>query len=500
MADRARARGESLGPLHGLPITIKDCIDTAGLPTTGGVPARAHATAFEDAPVSRRAFAAGAVLLGKTNTSTMAGDWQADNALFGRTNNPWDLSRTPGGSTGGGAAALATGLTALEIGTDIGGSIRVPAAFCGLYGHRPSETIVPRYGYVPHLPLYNPAMVLNAIGPLARNAADLELALTVLAGPPEGEDVAWRLALPAARHQRLAEFRVAVLPWLDWLPVDDEIRAAQENLVTRLRALGVEVAEATPEGFDLWAQETLYAALLGAVESSLLSEEERRSLAKQVRRSDNPFGVAAADGLVATVSRYFQMLYQRERSRAAYRAFFRSWDILLAPVAFTVAFPHIPEAIPLSARTLPVNGVPVPYERLTADHLLRRGHSARPLSHSLSLWAYAGRPADRPAGDRSVSRGLHAHPLRIAAGAGVRRLWAPTGLRRLRENGVSLSIMPYCQPIRGGVFVLGWVPSSAGHSCRGGYEPQSLKGPPLDGLHGGYTTFASGIISLTWSP
>ena len=186
---------------------------------------KGYVSAARRARVTARTRAAGAVLLGKTNVPPMLADWQSANPIFGRTNNPWDRGRTPGGSSGGSAAAIAAGLTALEVGSDIGGSIRVPAAFCGVYGHRPSETLLPRSGQFPMPPLPNGAVVMGVQGPLARSAEDLELALSVLAGPEVGEDVAWKVTLPAARRERLADFRVAVLPPIPWHPVDEQIRA-----------------------------------------------------------------------------------------------------------------------------------------------------------------------------------------------------------------------------------------------------------------------------------
>jgi amidase len=364
-ADAAIAAGDVTRALTGVPITIKDCINTRGLPTTAGVPARKDNPAADDAPVAAALRAAGAVIMGKTNTSTDCGDWQANNALFGRTNNPWDLSRTPGGSTGGGAAALASGLTALELGSDIGGSIRVPAAFCGLFGHRPSETCVPRNGYVPDLPTYNPGLMLNALGPLARCAKDLELALDVIAGPVTGESTAWRLKLPAARQSRLSRFRVAVLPWQDWLPVDVEIMSAVEDCAERVRHTGATVSWTTPEGFDLAAQEQLYTSLLMIMESRLSPAQKRSRLAESARRTGSPIGAAQADGWSASAADYLAMLDRREAVRAQYRDFFKSWDILLCPVAYTPAFEHIPETVPLYKRELLVNGQLVAYDRLT---------------------------------------------------------------------------------------------------------------------------------------
>src|SRR5499426_2235492 len=210
-ADTRRARGED-APLLALPMTLKESINVRGLRTTVGMTHFKDFRSEHDAPVTTRVKGAGAIVMAKTNVPPMLSDWQSDNPVYGRSNNPWDLGRTPGGSSGGSAAALAAGLTALEVGSDIGGSIRVPAAFCGVYGHRPSETLLPKSGQFPIPPLPNSATVMGVQGPLARSAEDLDLALSVLAGPEIGEDVAWRVELPPARHERLADFRVAVMP------------------------------------------------------------------------------------------------------------------------------------------------------------------------------------------------------------------------------------------------------------------------------------------------
>src|SRR6266849_2067055 len=210
-ADTRRARGED-APLRGLPMTLKESINVRGLRTTVGMSVWKDFRAEHDAPVTTRVKGAGAVVMAKTNVPQMLADWQSTNPVYGRTNNPWDLSRTPGGSTGGGAAALAAGLTPLEFGSDIGGSIRVPAAFCGVYGHRPSETAMPRSGQFPFPPMPNAAVVMGVQGPLSRSADDLELALDVAAGSEVGEDVAWRLTIPPARRERLSEFRAAAPP------------------------------------------------------------------------------------------------------------------------------------------------------------------------------------------------------------------------------------------------------------------------------------------------
>ncbi|MGZ6384937.1 MAG: amidase family protein [Ktedonobacteraceae bacterium] len=360
-ADAAIARGVLLGPLHGLPVTIKDCIEVAGLPTTAGVPQRAQAISTTTAPVAQSVLDAGAVLLGKTNLPPFATDWQSSNPLFGRTNNPWDLTRTPGGSTGGGAAALAAGLTPLEFGSDLGGSLRIPPAFCGVYGHRPSETAVPRSGHIPGSPLENPAIVMNVMGPLARSAIDLDLALSIIAEPIVGEDVAWRLMFPPVRHTALADFRIAVLSPVPWLPVDGEILAALEDLTARLRRLGALVEMVQPEGFDLRQHHEAYSMLLSVIAFAHLDGDERAHIIELLQQSSDQFAKAQIAGVNATVSQFIGMHGQRGRYRAIFREFFRKFDVLLAPVTITPAFPHISDQVPILKRTLQVNGAEVPY-------------------------------------------------------------------------------------------------------------------------------------------
>ncbi len=359
-ADEARKRGEDR-PLLGLPLVIKDCIYVKGLPTTGGVPERAEAIADDDARVAARVQAAGAVIIGKTNVPPYAADWQSDNPLFGRSNNPWDLSRTPGGSTGGGAAALAAGLTPLEFGGDFGGSIRVPAAFCGVFGHKPSETAVPRSGHFPGPNIPNAAAAMAVQGPLARSAEDLELALDVVAGPDVGEDVAWRLELPPARHERLTDFRVAILPPIDWLPVDAEIMAALDSLATQLGRLGAQVRDIQPGALgDMRDYYSLYISLNSALSNVGRPESDRQQEAEATRRiTDVFYHLAWVDGLVASASDYFIWFGARERYRAAFRTFFGQWDILLAPCNVVNAFPHTDA--PWPERRLDVNGQEVDY-------------------------------------------------------------------------------------------------------------------------------------------
>ena len=364
-ADEAAARGER-APLLGLPITLKESFNVAGLETTCGVPEWKGYVSPHDAPASARLRDAGTVLLGKTNVPPALADWQSANPIYGRTGNPWDTGRTPGGSSGGSAAALAAGLTGLEVGSDIGGSIRVPAAFCGVYGHRPSETLLPKSGQFPMPPLPNAAVVMGVQGPLARSAEDLDLALSVLAGPDVGEDVAWRVELPGARHERLADFRVAVLPPIPWLGVDGQIIAALDQLAARLGRLGCVVKPAQPDTLgDHREHHALYRSLLSAVTSARIDEETRRKRIAMYEKADDEFSRAHARGLTARPGDYILWNGRREQHRAAWRAFFRDWDVLLAPAINVLAYPHIerpwPEDDSDLTLTFTVDGRAVPY-------------------------------------------------------------------------------------------------------------------------------------------
>jgi amidase len=362
-ADARRQRGPA-GALLGLPMTLKESYNVRGLRTTCGMPFWKDFRSEHDAPVTARVKAAGAAVMAKTNVPQMLADWQSANPIYGRTNNPWDLSRTPGGSTGGGSAALAAGLTPLEFGSDIGGSIRVPAAFCGIFGHRPSETALPRSGQFPFPPMPNAAVVMGVQGPMARSAEDLELALDVSAGADTGEDVAWRLALPRARHHRLGDFRVALLPGLDWVPLDAEIAAAIESLASRLGRLGCQVKSVQPEAFgDHRRHYGLYLTLLTTVTSSRTPPEQRRARLDVMRTRDDEWSRAQQSGIEGAAPDFIGWIAQREVYRAGWRAFFREWDVLLAPAFYRPAYPHVETPWPATptsfARTLDVNGAPV---------------------------------------------------------------------------------------------------------------------------------------------
>lgn len=362
--ERARAydRGEVTGALAGLPLTIKDSILVGGLRSTAGLSEMAENVPAADGPVGARVLGAGGVLIGKTNVPPNAGDWQSNNPVFGRTLNPWDTTRSPGGSTGGGGAALAAGLTPLEFGSDIGGSIRIPAAFNGVFGHRPSDSVVPRSGHNPGSPLPMPGGIMGVQGPLARSAEDLELALEVIAGP-EPDEPHWRLDLPPARHARLSGFRVAVMPPIPFAPVDSEILAAQDRVIAALRAAGATVAVAAPQAADeLHGYHALYLTLLYTLLFGTLTPEMRETAVKEFKASGDEFSDVSISGTSATAGEFQGMLVQRSQWRAKYASFFKEHDILLAPATLVPAFKH--DDSPFQQRRIEVNGEEVRYNRM----------------------------------------------------------------------------------------------------------------------------------------
>ncbi|HVN85298.1 MAG TPA: amidase [Candidatus Binatia bacterium] len=369
-ADAALARGELGGPLHGLPITIKDAIETAGLRTTSGAQAFAAHVPAADAPAVSRLRAAGAVIFGKTNLPTMAMDVQTYNPIFGTTNNPWDLSRSPGGSSGGAAAALAAGLCGLELGSDIGGSIRNPAHYCGVYGHKPTHAIIPQRGHIPPPPGLLSEADIGVLGPLARRADDLDLALSVLAGPDDQRAIAWRLELPPPRRASLREYRVAA--WLDdpACPVDAAVLDRFHAGVAALRKAGVRVDEQARPGFTLADADRDYLRLVYPVTTAGLPEKQFERLVGLAATTSSDDSRLARLAHFSTIRHreWLRAHEARERYRAAWAALFRDYDVLLCPIAPTaaIAHDHNPDQ---NARTIRVNG----QERSYWDQLVWAG-------------------------------------------------------------------------------------------------------------------------------
>jgi amidase len=353
-ADAALVRGESWGPLHGLPMTVKDSFETAGLRTTSGSPSLASHVPDRDALAVERLARAGAVIFGKTNLPSFAMDWQSYNDLHGTTNNPWDPQRSPGGSSGGSAAAVAAGLSALELGSDIGGSIRIPSHCCGVFGHKPTWGLVPVQGHIPPASGTLAEDDINVVGPLARAAEDLELALGVLAGPAPDRAAAWRLELPPPRHAALSDYRVAV--WLDdpFCPTDSAVRTCLEQAAAALRRAGARVDDQARPDFSLAEAVDLYRRLLSPITAGALPPAVIERL-QTAAGAEPALQDLARMGMISHVE-WLTLNEQRERQRAAWAAFFRDVDVLLCPVSPFPAVVH-DHSEPLLARRLQIDGV-----------------------------------------------------------------------------------------------------------------------------------------------
>ncbi len=363
-ADAALARGERR-PLLGVPVTVKESYNVAGLRTTWGQPAFKNFIADEDALAVTRLKNAGAVILGKTNVPLHLGDWQSYNDIHGVTNNPWDRTRTPGGSSGGSAAALAAGFGPLSLGSDIGGSLRVPAHFCGISAHKPTHGIVASRGHVPpSLPALPGGVDLAVIGPMARSVDDLVLALDLIAGPDEaGDGRGYRLSLPPARRDKLAEFRVLFIAEHPLLPTSPEVGASLEQLAKQLVAAGADVKRQTPLLPDLAASARLYGRLLNAVLSARLPDDryaEMRAAIEKIPADDQSFMAELARGGVMSHREWLQADFARQGLKQRWRALFRDFDVVICPPAATTAFRHDHSA-PQEARTMAVGDKEFPY-------------------------------------------------------------------------------------------------------------------------------------------
>ena len=351
-ADEASARGEDVRPLHGVPMTIKDSFNVSGLHTTWGNPAFKEFVADSDATVARRLKEAGAIIVGKTNVAFMLGDFgQTANELYGITNNPWDTTHTPGGSTGGAAAALSAGMTFLEYGTDLVGSIRIPASFCGVYGLKPSVGIVPLTGFQPPGPPPPPSDMtyMSAVGPLARSPRDLRTALSVTGGPENQAAKAYSWALSPPRHTRLENFRVGVVLDHEHAPVSSEVTGSLSNAVDSLARAGATVVEGWPDGVDPVQH---YESFGFHVQAFFAFQQPGEDFAK--------------------FSEFVDHENRRMAARAAWNRYFNDIDVFLCPVNFTPAFPH--DTRPFEERTITTPEGERPYN----DHAFWVSHASLP--------------------------------------------------------------------------------------------------------------------------
>ena len=359
MADKRLKAGRRLGPLHGVPMTIKESFDVMGYPTTWGDPAFKDKIVGQNSLVVQRMIDAGVTLFGKTNVPLNLADWQSYNDIYGSTNNPWDLSRTPGGSSGGSGAALAAGLTGIEAGSDIGASIRNPAHYCGVFGHKPTYGVV---SYKGHTRGNVGVGDITVVGPLARGAGDLEIAMDVMAGPDEIDGRGWKLALPRSKKKKLRDFKVAVLLTDPNAEVDQSVQSEIQKLADFLGKRRVKVDDRARPAIDTAQLNDVYVRLLRAATSARLSEtayQEAQRDAATLPEDDMSYFAQMQRGNSLSHRTWLQLNEKRHRMRLAWDAFFQDYVIMLCPVSVTAAFPHDQAGL-RHKRTIVVNNKKVP--------------------------------------------------------------------------------------------------------------------------------------------
>jgi amidase len=357
-ADDALTRGER-GALLGVPATVKESFNIAGLPTTWGDPQFKRFMPQEDALAVARLKTAGAVILGKTNVPLMLSDWQTYNDIYGTTNNPWNLRLTPGGSSGGSAAALACGFGPLSIGSDRGGSLRAPAHYCGVYAHKPTSGLVPTRGLTPPgAPPLPRDGDLAVVGPMARSTADLALALDVIAGPDEERaGTGYRLDLRPARHENLKDFRILVVDTHPLAATASAVRAALSRLSERLVHAGAKLAHASPLLPDLAESARLYVRLLSAFWGADLRPSvyaRLRGAAAALSPRNRSLDAERTRGAVISHRDWLAADGARIQLQQRWRELFREWDVVLCPAMPTPAFPH--DHSPIESRRLQIDG------------------------------------------------------------------------------------------------------------------------------------------------
>jgi amidase len=370
-ADAALRKGRAWGPLHGVPMTIKESYDVVGMPTTWGLPELKDNYPARNALAVDRLLRAGVVLFGKTNVPLMLADWQSFNAVYGTTNNPWDLSRSPGGSSGGSAAALAAGLTGFEAGSDIGSSIRNPAHYCGVYGHKPTWGIVPPRGQ--SLPDKVAETDIAVVGPMGRSADDLALGLGAMAGADEIDGRGWQLRLPAPRRKALREYRVAVMLSDPNSDVDREVQDRLQALADFLAKKKAKVSDRARPDVDTREAHRVFIQLLRAATSGRQTAEELErnlAIARGLRPDDESYYARMMRANTLLHRDWLAANETRHKMRWKWHEFFEEWDLLLCPPAASAAFPHDHEG-ERHERTIRVNGGDVP----TTDQLFWAGYT-----------------------------------------------------------------------------------------------------------------------------
>ena len=359
IADQAVQKGEDVGPLHGIPMTIKESFDVIGFPSTWGLPEQKNNYPQHDALAVTRLKKSGAIIFAKTNVPYALADFQSYNDIYGTTNHPWDTTRSPGGSSGGSAVSLAMGFSALDAGSDIGGSIRNPAHYCGLFGHKPTWNLIPPRGHASPGTLA-PAD-LSVIGPLARSATDLELALHVMAGPDEIQLRGLHVNLSCLAKSP-SELRIAVWEDDEIAPIDTAVRERVRAVAKTLEKLGADIDSDARPAWSAAAMHDTYQCLLNATMTCRIPVENFKKLLEGTEGIDE-FGCSTDErAILARVARFrnwVQFNEERTKIRWAWHEFFNDYDILIAPIMATPAFKH--DHRPFSERTITVNGREQPY-------------------------------------------------------------------------------------------------------------------------------------------
>lgn len=362
-ADRAAADGTDWGPLHGVPLTIKDGWCTEGIRTVGGMPERSDYVPQTNAVPVQRLLDAGGIVLGKTNVPYASADLQSFNAVFGVTNNPWNVEHTCGGSSGGSAAAVAAGFTPLELGSDIGGSIRTPSQFCGVFGHKSSFGLVPMRGFLPPGESIVSEPDLVCPGPMATNVDDLEKALAIVTGPVPDVTGLTLPPLPTPSFRDPTHLRVAVWSDDEFCPVDLEISRHIERAADALEALGAYVDRSARPQLDPQANHHNYVQLMMSVMGASMPPEVRaaaRAAVEAAARDDMSEPLLQQRGVALDHRGWLAQHERRQRTRIAWERFFRDYDVLLCPCTHVPAFPHDHRAH-MHERHHQVNGEERPY-------------------------------------------------------------------------------------------------------------------------------------------
>lgn len=361
-ADDDRAGGRIHGPLHGVPMTVKDAYEVEGLPSTGGVPELKDYVPAQDAVAVERLRRAGAIIIGKTNVPPYSGDWQSYNDVYGRTSNPWNLERTPGGSSGGAAAAISAGLIAGDIGSDIGGSIRLPAHFCGLFGHKSTWGVISTRGHIPPAPRAYSEADLAVSGPLGRSTSDLDMLFALLSGDPADAHHP-HAPLRPARTADIKQLRVAVWAEEPDASIDTEVAAAVRMAGEALAGAGARVDWAARPDFAFADCLADYVMALSAI---ILADfppkvlDQMRELAARADKDDRSYQVLQARGATMTYAQLLKLEARRRRIKDAWDRFFEDFDVVLCPPVSVPAIAHDTDRSPPDRR-ITVNGKEAPY-------------------------------------------------------------------------------------------------------------------------------------------